>query len=271
MINQQKRALGLVLLQCCCLSLVARPLLAQSVSPIAATKQSSTLPLEFNNDSAPTGFDGQGRPRSRTSGGSRGGCGDLLVALLPGREAVSNTDAATACNLTSTSTLAATLESNPTLWFHAPAQSQDNVTAELVLLDNNQQVLAIDTITLPAEGGIVALQLSHSLATDQVYHWIFSILNQPNSPSQNPTVEGSLLHVVASSDLSMALATAQDDVARIQALAQYGIWHDALNTLALLYRAEPHNSNLQENWFTLLNSVGLEGIAKAAPNNCCVN
>ncbi|MBT9316903.1 DUF928 domain-containing protein [Leptothoe spongobia] len=269
--SQKLRAFGLVALHCGCLSFFASPVSAQLFSSPEMTKQASALPLEFNNDNAPSGFDGQGRPRSRTSGGSRGGCGDLLVALLPGSDVVQTTDATTACNLASASDLAATLESNPTLWFHVPAQVQSDVVAELVLLDNNEQVLSSDMVALPIAGGVIGLQLSHDLETNQVYHWIFSILNQPNSPSQNPTVEGSLQRTIAVPSLLAALNTAQGAPSRIQALAQYGIWHDALHGLALLYQAEPNNIAIQDDWASLLSSVGLEEIAEEKPVDCCLN
>ena len=69
----------------------------------------------------------------------------------------------------------------------------------------------------------------------------------------------------------MALAAAPDELSRIQALSQHSVWHDTLHGLALLYRDEPDKSGLQDNWFTLLNFVGLEGIAKTSPMNWSVD
>ncbi len=271
--NQLLRAFGLIVLPLGCFSLLTSPVSAQSfflpTITNQLTKQTTALPLEFNNNSSTDGFDGQGRPRSRTSGGSRGGCSDLLVALVPGSGTVA-ANSTTVCNAASTSDLATTLESSPTLWFYIPTQTQSAVSAEFVLLDNNDRVLSSEMITLPDDGGVISLQLSHSLETDQVYHWIFSILNS-SSPSENPTVEGSLQRIEAQPELSGALAAAPDALSRIRALSQYGVWHDTLHGLALLYQTDPNNSNLQNNWVTLLGSVGLEEIAKAAPVNCCVN
>lgn len=266
--KQQLYILGLMALQYGCVSVHPSPVSAQISPSLETTKQTDVPPLVFNNNNAPSGFDGQGRPLSRTSGGSRGTCSDLLVALLPGSDTL--TGAVTECNSASTSHLAATLETHPTLWFHIPAQAETGTTAELVLLDNNQQVLSSDVVTLPAKVGIIGLQLDYPLETGDVYSWIFSILSQPNSPSQNPTVEGRLQRIEAQPALSDALAT-QDTPSQIRALAHHGIWHDALHELALLYRDESDNMEIQTNWVTLLDSVGLESIAQEPLVDCCLD
>lgn len=268
--NRQRYTLGLMALQYGCVSVLASPALAQISSSLETTQQTNVPPLVFNNNNAPSGFDGQGRPLSRTSGGSRGTCSDLLVALLPGSDTLASTGAVTECNSASTSHLAATLETHPTLWFHIPSQVETDTAAQIVLLDDNQQVLSSDAIALPEKGGIIGLQLNYPLETGDVYYWIFSILNQPNSPSQNPTVEGSLQRIAAQPALSDALAT-QDTPSQIRALAHHGIWHDALHELALLYRDDSSNAEIQSHWFTLLDSVGLERIAQAPLADCCLN
>lgn len=267
--KQQLYTLGLIALQYGCASMFANPVPAQILPSLETTKQTDISPLVFNNENAPSGFDRQGRPLSRTSGGSRGTCSDLLVALLPGSDTLATTGDAD-CNSASTSHLAATLKTNPTLWFHIPAQIETDTTGELVLLDNNQQVLSSDVITLPAKGGIIGLQLDYPLATGDVYYWIFSILNQPNSPSQNPTVEGSLQRITAEPALSAVLAT-QDTLSQIRALAYHGVWHDALHELALLYRDDSSNMEVQSHWVTLLDSVGLENIAQEPLADCCLD
>ncbi|MEM7061823.1 MAG: DUF928 domain-containing protein [Cyanobacteria bacterium P01_B01_bin.77] len=266
--KRQLYTLGLIALQYGCVSMLARPASAQISPSLAKIKQSNVLPIVFNNDNAPNGFDSQGRPRSRTSGGSRGTCSELVVALLPGSDTLTSTDAVTECNTASTSHLAATLETNPTLWFHIPAPVAADTTAELVLLDNNQQVLSSNVVTLPAKGGIIGLRLDYPLETGAIYSWIFSVLNQPNSPSQNPTVEGRLQRIAAHPELSDALAT-QDTPSQIRALAHHGIWHDALHELALLYREDSSNVEIQTHWFALLDSVGLESIAQEPLADCC--
>ncbi|MEO1402645.1 MAG: DUF928 domain-containing protein [Cyanobacteria bacterium J06635_1] len=262
--NRQLYILGLIALQSGFVSPLAMSASANA-TPLAdiSLAQATVSPLAFNNNNAPSGFDGQGRPRRRTSGGARGNCGDRLVALLPGNDTISDAVSLTDCSLASTSDLGTTLDSAPTLWFHIPVQerTQNQINGELVLLDENHQVLALETITLPSESGIIGIQLSHPLEVGRSYHWVFSILQHPNSPSQNPTVEGSLRRLTPGGELRAALETARNPQARARVLAQQGIWHDALNELASLRRTEPNNAAVIQDWISYLGSVGLDAIA----------
>ena len=275
--------LGLIALQCGLMSLLAKPALAHENVPTATpfayaggssqvSNQADDSLLVFNASSS---FEGQGRPHSRTSGGSRGTCGEQLVALLPGSGTVSPSAAASTsgadahCSLPSASDLATTLNPQPTLWFHIPAQEQAGAIAELALLDDQYRAIAIETIILPAESGIMGVQLSHPLEVGQPYQWVFSILEYPNQPSNNPTVEGRLQHVEPDSALTTALNAAQTPQDRIHALAQHGIWHTALDELADLYRSEPDNPEVTHDWLSLLSSVGLANLAEEQLLNCC--
>lgn len=264
--NRRLYILGLIALQSGFASLLAMPASANE-TPLAGISlaQAAVSPLAFNNNNTPGGFDGQGRPRRRTSGGARGNCGDQLVALLPGSDTILASQTGSDCSLASTSELAATLDPYPTLWFHIPAQDQDRDRAngELVILDENHQALAVETVILPSESGIIGVQLSHPLEAGQSYHWVFSILTHPNSPSQNPTVEGSLSRLPPNSELTIALETARTPQEQARIFAQQGIWHDALNALAGLRRAEPNNTAVTQDWISYLSSVGLDAIATA--------
>ncbi|NET39325.1 MAG: DUF928 domain-containing protein [Cyanothece sp. SIO1E1] len=90
---------------------------AEQATGAAATRD--TAPLTFKSSG---GFDSQGRPRSRTSGGSRGNCTDQLIALLPGTDTLVTTEQG--CSAQSTSVLALTLSAHPVFWFHVPEQDQ---------------------------------------------------------------------------------------------------------------------------------------------------
>ena len=106
---------------------------------------SSILHLLAKSDPA-DGFTGSGNPDRRSSGGSRGSCDDLLVALVPGDRELAVSEAG--CNLPSGSMLALTATDTPVFWFHVPAQDAP-VTGEFALLDENQIALAVETVSLP--------------------------------------------------------------------------------------------------------------------------
>ncbi|MDJ0708328.1 MAG: DUF928 domain-containing protein [Leptolyngbyaceae cyanobacterium MO_188.B28] len=215
------------------------------------------------------GFGNLGRPRRRSSGGSRGICADLLVALVPGVGTLAQSDQN--CSLQSASTLALTVDETPTLWFHAPEQDQANRAAELVLLDDNQQAISIERFILPQASGIVGVQLSQPLATNQSYQWVFSILENQRNPSQNPAVEGVLRRVAPDANLEMALLSADTQRKRVDVFAQNGIWHDALTELVNLRRTAPNNPAVARDWASFLNSVDLSAIADAPLLNCCTD
>ena len=263
-------ALGFILLQC---SLASGLSLSASANPTFSNAGDSTAiaanraelsPLVFNQSNTPSSFERGTRPSRRTSGGSRSGCSDQLVALLPGSDTIATAEAGSAvCVSASIAQQTTTLAASPTLWFYVPAQSQTGVQAELVLLDDNAQALSIDAIELPAESGIVGVQFSQPLAAGQTYQWVFSILTHPGAPSENPTVEGRLQRISPEPVLSSALDAADEPQARAQLLAEQGIWHDALDTVAQMRNASSDDALTRANWVSLLDSVGLGAIAQA--------
>lgn len=265
--NRKLWIAGFVVLQCGFASEFASgrlPAAAHKAVPTGTALAQTGLPdLVFNSSRTPSSFERQGRPSRRTSGGSRGDCEDQLIALLPGNDKIvtAETTPTADCGLASIAEQTATLEAFPILWFYIPAQ-EPNVAAELALLDENAHVISIQTIELPAESGIVSAQISQPLAIGQTYRWVFSTLHDPHAPSQNPTVEGILQRVSPDSTLTAALNAANSPQERAQALAQQGIWHDALDVIAQLRSAEPDNTIARQSWISLLSSVGLGAITE---------
>ena len=161
--NYRLCAFGFIALQCGLAGMPLPSALANSpaIEAFSSARTEATA-LVFNQANAAERFSGQGRPRRRTSGGSRGPCGDRLVALLPG----SDTLAAEAadCSVASIAQPAVTRSPNPTLWFYVPVN--EGATAELVLLDDNARAIAREQITLSAESGLVSVQLAHPLESN---------------------------------------------------------------------------------------------------------
>ena len=233
----------------------------------SAPPSSEIKSLIFNtsntSDGMAGGFDDQGRPLRRSSGGSRGDCSDQLIALLPGTDTLTPTEEG--CTSQSSALLALTLNENPTLWFHVPGR-EEGVTAEFVLLDEQQHAIAFQTLTLPTISGIIGIQLEHALVMDQTYRWVFSILDH-TSPSQNPTVEGAIRRV----DLDLAaLNETPGTPAHVAKLADSEIWHDALTHLVSLRRSQPTDAAVTQDWTDFLESVGLGAIANAPLLDCCI-
>lgn len=265
-LSRKLYGLGFVVLQFGFANAFLSPTFAkQATSTGTSTHQAQQPTLVFNQSRAPGHFERAGRPSRRTSGGSRGECSDQLIALLPGNDqiATSETTSDVACRSASIAEQAVTLEPLPTLWFYVPAQVQPGVNSELVLLDENAQALSIETIELPADSGIMGIQLSQPLAVGQTYQWVFSILQQPNAPSENPTVEGYVQRVSPEPALTDTLNAADSPWVLAQVLAEQGIWHDALDVIAQMRRTAPNDAIAQASWESLLSTVGLGAIAQA--------
>lgn len=204
-----------------------------------------------------------GRPPSRTSGGSRSSCSEQLVALVPGENKVSNQG----CQGESQSFVTATVSANPTVWIYVPSTLTEQ-PAELVILDSQQRPLSIKSIALPQTEGIIGLRLDRPLKTNQGYRWQLSALLHPQSPSQNPTVEGLITRVAAESDLTKQVATVKSQLETAHSYAEAGIWQDTVTSFANLHCNNPQNNAIESDWHELLNMAGLKAIAPFPIVNC---
>ncbi len=155
-----------------------------------------------------------------------------------------------------------TLSETPTFFLYVPAQMPHAIKFYLVD-DAEGELIYEETVTLPAAGGIVAIDLpmiaGKTLQIDKLYNWYFEVQtnSQLSVTSRNPIVGGFVRRIAASSELSSKLQTATSDSDRSQIYADYGIWYDLLATAATLRTTNPAN------WELLLNSVGLGAIIEA--------
>ena len=142
------------------------------------------------------------------------------------------------------------------------------MAGEFVLLDENEQPILVEQVALPDQSGIIAVQLNQPLEADRSYAWIFSVLLNPHSPSQNPAVEGIVQVVTPETTLTTQLAATTSQTEQVAIYQQHQIWQDALTTLAELRCAEPQNTTLTNHWTNLLQSAGL-GVINDAPLLTC--
>lgn len=253
------------------LRLIALPILVALVALATPARAAETEPivaqLVFNNTQDPAEtFAGSGRPVSRSAGGSRGDCDEQLVALLPGSDTL--TTSATGCSSESTADLALTTSATPVLWVHVPTLANPT-DGELALLDENQQALAVQTISLSGAAGIVGIPVGTTLEVNRTYYWVFTVLDETVKRSENIWVEGALRRIEPDADWVTALNQTDDPRDQAAIWAQQGIWHDALTALAELRRISPDNGAANQDWQHFLASVGLGAIAHAPIQDCC--
>lgn len=187
-----------------------------------------------------------GLPGRREGGGTRGGCAatdQTLLALVPADN------------------FGYTLEDYPTLYWYIPEIEAE--TAELVLLNENNDEIYQATFPLPDQAGVISVALPTQsdlppLAVGQSYHWFFSIICDPDDRSGDLFTDGWIQRtaIPPDSSLAMRLRTASPET-KAAIYAEAGIWFDALETLATDRSKTPDNPQVERQWATLLESVGL--------------
>ncbi|MBW4689724.1 MAG: DUF928 domain-containing protein [Komarekiella atlantica HA4396-MV6] len=192
-----------------------------------------------------------GAPENRKGGASRGvNCSrsqKFLKALLPA------------------SNLGLTVEQYPTFFVYVPPISTQ--LAEFELREGNDSTVVYKTrFTLPATPGVVNFSLPPNktlqpLEIGKNYKWSFSIICDSEDRSKDLFVEGWVQRIEPSLTLTSQIEKAKPRD-RPALYAESGIWHETLMTLAELRYSYPQDSTLVAEWTELLDSVGLNNIAK---------
>ena len=189
----------------------------------------------------------EGLPGRRISGGSRSpnttcraDSNQPVVALIP------------------ENTLGLTLTDRPTLWFSLPAISPDR-SLEFGLFNQAGELLYQKSLKPPAEAGLTHLTLPETdepLQAEQDYRWYLSVVCNPESRSEDLFVTGWIRRVQPTHDIEQQLATGTQQ----EHLALYkekNAWLDALTTLCKLRREDPTDTDLSQDWNSLLAAVNL--------------
>ncbi|WGV26505.1 DUF928 domain-containing protein [Halotia branconii] len=163
---------------------------------------------------------------------------------------------------------ASTVAENPTFWFYVPQLPQTTRSGEFVLqvLDGKDvKNVSRTPLTLSGESGIISITLpsqsQYSLKADKKYHWYFHIYcGDPQKTSENFYVDGFVQREMLTQTLNSQLKAAKSR--EYIAYSTNDIWYDALTNLAQLHHANPQNATINNDWFDLLNVVGLPDIAK---------
>jgi hypothetical protein len=192
----------------------------------------------------------RGAPGRREGGGTRGGC----MAQQP-----SSQPSLTALMPDTNSGL--TLAEHPAFFWYVPQSSA--TAAEFVLLDQSDTEVYKTTLPVPAQAGVVSINLpaeAPALEVGKSYHWYFSLVCDPLDRSADVFTSGWVKRTAPAAELAQALATASAE-AKPAIYAKHGIWYEALTELAKLRHNQPQNAALINQWQTLLKSVGLEQLA----------
>lgn len=220
----------------CAITLV----LATTCVPLQAS--TTTQPSPQPQPQEEPDFSGYGRPGRRAGGGSRSPCSSTnppLTALIP----VTNTGK--------------TIAERPTLWFYVPYSPQQAPVGEFVLQEEGGNDVYRTLFALPETPGFVSLSPPPTVAPLEInksYRWYFKLYCEPQRTSAPIFVEGWVQRVEATPQLANQLYLAAQEYS---VYATYGIWYDAVASLAQLRLTNPLNDRLNEDWAKLLSSRGV--------------
>jgi hypothetical protein len=115
------------------------------------------------------------------------------------------------------------------------------------------------------KAGILKIELPAdrpALSGNEVYLWSVTVLESERRPAVNPLYVSWIERVPMKPELEAALAAATTERDRARAYAQAGAWYDALATLYEAQQENPDDPDLQADWNTLLNEVGLTEVTQ---------
>ncbi|WP_159789436.1 DUF928 domain-containing protein [Sodalinema gerasimenkoae] len=236
------------------ISQLSRYLLATlSLTTVFGVAAPSVLGVSF---STPEGV--AGTPRTRTSGGASRTNGQCLV----GQE-----DVAAVRPILPNFERVLTVSEHPSFFVYVPETTVE--TGSFSLQDSSGDLHYRTHVDLPEQGGIVQITLPADypeIALGEDYSWYFEVHCVSEFDPNNPTIEGTVYRLPLEESLAEALANADTALDIAQVYGEFGIWYDALGTLATAYQGEPENHIITENWNQLLTSVGLEELTQQSLN-----
>lgn len=195
----------------------------------------------------------RGAPGRTIGGGTRSpSCLDIhdtaLTALMPEND------------------LGLTVSANPTFFFYVPKATETlaELSVEFTVSDEESKEIYHTNFTLVNTPGVVKVQLPEtvSLEIGKTYNWQFAMICNSQEPERDQFVWGKSQRVEFSPELKANLKQILLlEQAKLYAHRQ--IWHETLGILAELHSSHPRE------WEELLDSVGLEEIAKKPLVECC--
>ena len=155
-----------------------------------------------------------------------------------------------------------TLTESPTIFVYVP---QTSAKIEFTVLNDKEEEVVYEKTFKLDKSGIVGVTIpakgnNKSLEVGKRYVWSFSLVCDPEDRSGDLVVKGFVQRIEPLATLKSDLANA-DQMTRLNAYAENGIWYETLATLAQMRRQTPGDARLTAKWTQLLESQGLESVA----------
>jgi hypothetical protein len=151
-----------------------------------------------------------------------------------------------------------TTEAQPALyWFMSRPSGRD---IEVTVIEASAvKPLLEKKLPAPSQAGVQRIDLAEhgvTLETGKTYQWFVSLVLDPQARSRDIVAGGVIERVAAPPGLDAA------DRSRAQALAQHGLWYDALNAISRQIADSPGDDRLRKHRAALLDQIGLTEVAR---------
>ena len=227
--------------------------LSQSVPSQQNIQQTQII---FNDPTPPS----QGSPSGRQQGGaSRGPCRKFegLTALVP---------------VNNGRVWGKTTSDRPTFWFYLPNQLTTQTPVEFVVQDSADNYVYHSRYNAPqTQSGLIGIAIpanTKPLEVGKTYSWTLSVYCDPDKPSSAVFVTGTIERVRMDAALQNRLQGATP-IEQVSLYAANGIWFEAFNILANLYRSHSEQKSIANAWVSLLQQVNLGSMNQAPFSSCC--
>jgi len=150
-----------------------------------------------------------------------------------------------------------TLASQPVLYWYLDKTTDFTLEFGLQRVDPQQQIVR-KRLSRPAQAGIQRIDVAEhgvKLEPGHIYFWFVKLVPNPDNPEQDKIVGGGIRRVSADDALTQELAN--PSTSRPHALAQAGMWYDAMDAYAEAIDAHPSDSALQQQRAALLEQVNI--------------
>ncbi|MBO9998581.1 MAG: DUF928 domain-containing protein [Cyanobacteria bacterium SID2] len=196
---------------------------------------------------------GEGQPTGNRSGGNR----DCFSATTSDNAV----DRAFLTLLIPETLQGFTIDERPTVFVYIPQTSARSVRAKLEDEAGNLYYYN-ENLPISETPGIYAFRFpssTPSLEAGQRYQWTMAVTCREASRYDDPSVSGWIERIEP--DLALDRSDREPSLELAASYAADGLWFDALTTLAELRQSQPNNPTVTREWETLLDSIGLAGIA----------
>jgi hypothetical protein len=151
-----------------------------------------------------------------------------------------------------------TIASTPQFFAYIPKTSA--IAVEFVLENQQGKGIAHKRLELTNTPSIVKVQFEKTpLEVGKDYKWLVSVVCENGDP-EDAFAEGIVRRIKPESTLLSKLQKASA-IEKVNLLAKFGVWQDAIANLADLRLSQPNSAALKTSWLTLLKSGSLEPLA----------